>query len=199
MVMNISYSKLIFLLLVLLFSLPLQAITWHQQQLPTGEETQLSKLEFGDIRVTQEIKISGRPTIPPEYVLSIHKGEKLLARLPHVGVQFLTASNGHKLFVGVSNLTYPGTAIIIFDDRGRLLREIKHMSVALDYCEANPDLHKGVWYDPENSKVEFEYAADGETVVDVLINDCRGNRVSLPDIILKAYDDFVERVRNENK
>ena len=196
--MNRSYSQLTLLLFALLFSLPSQAITWHKQQTPTGEETQVSKLEFGDMRITQEIKISGRPAIPPEYVLSIHKGEKLLARLPHVGIQFLTASNGHKLFVGVSNITYPGTAIIIFDDRGRLLREIKHMSVALDYCEANPDLHKGVWYDPKSSEVEFEYAADGESVVDVFINDCRGNRVSLPDIILKAYDGFVQRARKEN-
>ena len=179
--------------------MPSLAVTWHKATNIIETKTSTSSLEFGDIKATLNVTYSTSPLIKPEYVLSLHKGDELLAKLPGVGVQVLTASKDHSMLVGLSNSTSPGTAFIILDNRGNLLREVKHMSVALDYCIKDDSSYKAVWFDPKRPNIQFEYAADDKTIIDVLIRDCRGKQVSLPDVILRAYSNFVQQVEEENK
>ena len=199
LVFNMPLKKLLLISLLLTFATPILAVTWHKPTNIIETKTSTSSLEFGDIKATMDVTYSTSPLIKPEYILSIHKGDELLAKLPGVGVQVLTASKDNSMLVGLSNATVPGTAFIILDNKGTLLREVKHISVALDYCIKNDRLSKGIWFDPKEPNVEFEYAADDTTVIDISINDCRGNRVSLPDIILRAYDDFVQKVEADKQ
>ncbi|MCF6281895.1 MAG: hypothetical protein L3J28_06730 [Candidatus Polarisedimenticolaceae bacterium] len=194
-----SNKKILLTLLLLAIATPSLAITWHKPTNVIETKTSSSSLEFGDIKVIMDVTYSTSPLIKPEYIVSMYKGEELLAKLPGVGVQVLTASANNSVFVGLSNTTMPGTAFIILNNKGELLREVKHISVALDYCIKNDGLNKAVWFDPKRPNIQFKYAPDGVSVIDISILDCKGEQVSLPEVVLKAYDNMVKEVEYQKQ
>jgi len=193
-----SYKKSLITLLLLAFATPsLAEMTWHKKTNVIETKTATSSLEFGETTVTMDVTYSTSPLIKPKYILSMTKGDELLAKIPGVGVQVLKASADNSIIVGLSNSTAPGTAFVILNDKGELLREVKHISVAMDYCVYNKPLKKAIWFNPKAPNIKFEYAADGKRVIDITISDCKGEQVSLPEVVLKAYDNIVKRVAEQ--
>ncbi len=193
-----SYKKTLTALLILAFATPsLAEMTWHKKTDVIETKTSSSSLEFGEVKVTMDVTYSTSPLIKPEYILSMFKGDELLAKIPGVGVQVLKGSVDNSVIVGLSNSTVPGTAFVILNNKGELLREVKHISVAMDYCAYNKELKQAIWFNPKAPKIEFEYAADGVRVIDITISDCKGEQVSLPEVVLKAYDNIVKRVEKQ--
>lgn len=194
-----SYKKSLLALLLLAITTPSLAITWHKQTNVIETKTASSSLEFGEVKVTMDVTYSTSPLIKPQYVLSVTKGDELLAKIPGVGVQVIQGSIDNSIIVGLSNSSVPGTAFIILNNKGELLREVKHISVAMDYCFENKELKKAIWFDPKNPNIEFVYARDGVTVTDISIQNCKGEQVSLPEVVLKAYDNIVKEVAEKKK
>jgi hypothetical protein len=194
-----SYRKPLLTIILLLISTPSMAINWHKPTNVIETKTASSYLEFGDVKVTMDVTYSTSPLIKPEYVLSMLKGEDLLAKIPGVGIQVAQGSIDNSVIVGLSNSSVPGTAFIILNKKGELLREVKHISVAFDYCFENREMKKAIWFDPKKPNIQFEYARDGETVTDVTIQNCKGEQVSLPEVVLKAYDNIVKEVEKKKQ
>src|SRR5688572_33508631 len=82
------------------------------------------EFEFGESKLVLEIDGTKSQAWPP-HTLSIYAGDQLLAKYKNVGFDKVYASNDNKFFVGVSNSGIPGTAFVVFDAQGNLLREEK--------------------------------------------------------------------------
>ena len=61
----------------------------------------------------------------PLFELMIYKGDELQAKYRNIGFDKIFASEDNRYFLGVSNTGIPGTAFVIFDSDGKLLREVK--------------------------------------------------------------------------
>jgi len=122
--------------------------------------------EFGDSKIVLKVDATQDQSWPA-HTLSIYLGDELMARYKNVGFEQIFASPDNKYFLGVSNSGIPGTAFVIFDREGNLIREEKHNYMAMTiYTEISVTLGRK-WYDPKNPGVEF--VTDGRRLGKVLI------------------------------
>lgn len=99
----------------------------------------------------------------PPHTLSIYAGDELLAKYKNVGFEKVYASKDNMFFVGVSNSGIPGTAFVIFDAQGNLLRELKHPFLPHAMYTSRSVTIMRVWYDGEDPEVEFN-VRDGHLI-----------------------------------
>lgn len=81
--------------------------------------------QFGKTKIVLSIDAREDQGFPP-HTLCVYHGDELLAKIPNVGFEKLYASKDNQTFVGLSNYGIPGTALIVFDAKGNLIREVKH-------------------------------------------------------------------------
>jgi len=66
-----------------------------------------------------------------------------MAQYKNVGFEEVFASPDNEYFLGVSNSGIPGTAFVIFNKKGNLIREEKHGFMAMSiYTEMSITLHR---------------------------------------------------------
>jgi hypothetical protein len=117
---------------------------------------------FGDSKFILEVD-GTKDWMWPPHTLLIYRGEELLAKYRNIGFQKVYASKDNRFFVGVSNKGVPGTAFVIFDVEGNLLREQKHLFLPPGlYTEQSLAIIKH-WYDEKNPEVQFD-VTDGRLV-----------------------------------
>lgn len=122
--------------------------------------------EFGESKIVLKVDAT-KDQQWPEHTLSIYLGDELMAQYKNVGFEQIFASPDNKYFLGVSNSGIPGTAFVIFDREGNLIREEKHNYMAMSiYTEISVTLVR-TWYDSKNPGVEF--VSDGDRLTKVLI------------------------------
>ena len=111
--------------------------------------------KFGDTRIVLEIDGRKHQGFPP-HTMSIFDKDRLVAKYPNVGFDKIHASEDKQFFLAVSNGGIPGTAFIIFDREGNLIREMKHrfMPDAI-YISRSVTLIRA-WYDEEKPDVRFD-------------------------------------------
>jgi hypothetical protein len=140
---------------------------------------------YGNIRIVQTV--DGRENVRyPDFILSIHSGDQLLARYKGVRYQQLFAAPDHSLFVGLSNNGLPGTAVVVFDNRGNLLLEVKHGAAAFDYCDKSMTLVRR-WYDDEKPDVQFIPDKEYGGYKAITVRDCKGKTEDLQQLVLRAW------------
>jgi hypothetical protein len=81
--------------------------------------------DFGRTKVVLEVDGTKDRGFPP-HILSVYADGALAAKYRKVGFEHLYVSKDKRYFVGLSNEGIPGTAFVIFDAEGNLLREVKH-------------------------------------------------------------------------
>ncbi|MYM21075.1 hypothetical protein GTP46_00225 [Duganella sp. FT135W] len=140
---------------------------------------------FGAIKIVQSFN-SIRDPKSPEFKVRVFKGDKLLLQLSDAFCGNFFAAPNQLLFVGLSNTGWPGTAVIVFDDSGRILLLADHNAAQFDYCEETPTLLKQ-WYDDKNPEVQFHLPNAGKEIKpSISVRDCRGGTVDLLDAVLNA-------------
>ena len=114
----------------------------------------------------------------PDFVLSIYFENNLMAQYRNVGFEEIVASDDNKIFVGLSNSGIPGTAYVVFDYKGRLLRETKHQYSNFEYCKKSITIVRD-WYNKENPDVKFKFYGDKKYLNDIVVSGCNGTTLSL--------------------
>src|ERR671913_2621947 len=109
--------------------------------------------EFGKSKVV--VTVDGRQRDRyPAHTLTIYYDGSVVAKYPNVGFEQIHASQDHRYFVGLSNTGLPGTAFVVFDAQGNLLREEKHRFMPpLMYTVRSAGLIAEVWFDDKKPDV----------------------------------------------
>jgi hypothetical protein len=128
----------------------------------------------------------------PDFVLSIYAKDKLLAKYRGVAFQQIFASPDGSRFVGLSNQGLPGTAVVVFDNKGNLLLEVKHRFAAFDYCDESVTLIRK-WYDEDKPDVQFIPDEKLGGYKGITVRDCKGNTSDLLMLVLQAYNRSFQR------
>lgn len=144
-----------------------------------------SKYKFGDVVITRIVD-ARQDQYSPDHIIKIERKSNLAALYRNVSFQEIFASKDNKTFVGLSNGGIPGTAIVIFNNKGELKIEIKHDFGNFDYCKKSVTLIRE-WYEGKNSKFEFLYDKNNN-ITDMRLLTCKGKTVSLYDVIERAYN-----------
>lgn len=124
-----------------------------------------TEFKFGNIKIIQIIDAK-EPTSNPDFILDFYKGNKLQAKYRNIYVEAIFKSPDNYYFVGLSNSGIPGTAYVVFDKKGNLLREVKHD--CLDFVEyTNYSLIiTRKWIDCDNPQIKF-IKGDFDTIIQV--------------------------------
>lgn len=140
---------------------------------------------FGAIKIIQSYN-SIRDPMSPEFKVRVFKNGQLLLQLNDAYYENFFAAPNQLLFVGLSNSGWPGTAVIVFDDRGRILLLADHGASQFTYCEETSTLLKR-WYDDDKPEVQFRTPDVHKGIgPSISIRDCHGNMVNLLDTVLSA-------------
>lgn len=133
---------------------------------------------FGEVRI-ELIRDPSESRGWPLYELYIFNKGELQAKYRNIAFENIYASEDNRFFAGLSNHGVPGTAFVVFDYKGRLLREVKHHYSSLEYILQSATIRR-YWYNPEETKVDFimRYGA-GTMLTEMIVK-----RKDLPDIDL---------------
>lgn len=134
--------------------------------------------EFGRSRIVLERDATQNQRYPA-FSLTVYLDDEMVARYPNVGVEQIFASPDNRYFVGLSNHGLPGTAFVVFDRYGNLIREQKHQFNDFRiYTESSVTLTRK-WYDDTNPEVDF--GLTGEFLRGVRVNGSADRRYNLLD------------------
>jgi hypothetical protein len=139
------------------------------------------EFEFGDTKLVLEIDGTKNQGYPP-HTLSIYSGDELVAKCQNIGFEKIYASDDNKFFVGVSNSGIPGTAFVIFDADGKLLREEKHRFLPRELYTARSITLVRAWFDEENPDVKFEVSEGRLSAVFIRGSNKQKYNLMEPDI-----------------
>lgn len=144
--------------------------------------------EFGRVKIVMQIDARENQSFPP-HKLTIYRDGKAVAIYPNVGFQQIHASPDHRFFVGLSNNGISGTAFVIFDDRGNLIREMKHdFSGALITYSNTSVTRNRTWFDTKNPHVRFE--AEENSLQKLLVKGSAGQTY---DLLERDMNDVIRR------
>jgi len=146
---------------------------------------------YGDIKIIRTTD-ARKDRQYPDFLLSIYFKDELLAKYKGVAFQKLFASPDNSRFVGLSNHGLPGTAVVVFDDKGNLLLEAKHGLAAFDYCDESVTLVRR-WYDEDKPDVQFVPDEKYGGYKNITVRDCKGKTEDLLKLILRAYNNSFQR------
>jgi hypothetical protein len=123
----------------------------------------------------------------PDFIFQVFKNDQLQSQVHNVSFEQVFSNPGANLFVGLSNDGRPGTAVVVFNDRGAIGLLASHGIAEFDYCEKSISVQR-VWYDAENPQVTFLAETKIPGAAGITLRDCRGRTVDLADVVLKAYN-----------
>jgi hypothetical protein len=142
---------------------------------------QSTSYEFGNSRFVLEIDGRKDQAFPP-HTLSIYLRGKLVAKYQNVAFDKIYASKDNRFFVGLSNGGIPGTAFVLFDSQGKLIREVKHRFLPKGIHTDGSVTLSRIWFNEKEPAVEFK--AEGDYLEGVFVRGSSGQRYNLlePDL-----------------
>lgn len=139
-------------------------------------------LHFGEYRILSAYDPPARDKpFDPIFRVEVIKGSKILGSHPDIYAADYFGSPDHQYFVGLSNSGgRPDTAIVIMNNKGKLLYNLKHSSAEnpLSYCQKSISVLK-LWYDYRNPKAEFIKDSDTGNYTTFRIRSCDGRWVEI--------------------
>jgi len=147
--------------------------------------------EFGDTMIVKTVDATSDQKYP-DFILDVYRKGELLAKYRGVSFQDIFAILDDTVFVGLSNDGLPGTAVVIFDNKGNLKVELKHHLGSFEYCDKSITRERH-WYSKEDPDLRVEYGQENDVKGEITFNDCNGKRVSLIDVVGAAYNKSLQR------
>ncbi|MHC4166307.1 MAG: hypothetical protein ACYSWQ_05065 [Planctomycetota bacterium] len=161
------------LVIVLLVSGITYADTWA-----THVTMQTQEYKFGQTRIV--VEYGGQQPgygLFEYHAIKIYLNEELMALYRNVGFKEIYASEDNQFFVGVSNSGIPGTAFIVFDNKGNLIREVKHGYLGNDLYTMMSVTIIREWYNKDKPEIKFDI--QNNRLHDIEINGSNGLRYKL--------------------
>jgi hypothetical protein len=141
--------------------------------------------EFGDTRIVQTT--DGRLNRQyPQFTFQVFSKGILQAQVRNVSFEHFAASADGTLLVGLSNRGIPGSAAIVFNNRGAISLLATHGLAEFDYCSKSISIFRQ-WYDPEGPQINIDTGPGSVGTSGITLRDCKGKTVDLADAVLKAY------------
>lgn len=170
---------LVIALLACLAPLVTRADSWNY---PPTVKTQ--SFRHGHVRVvlTQDGRTNQKH---PYFLLEVFHDEERLAQIPGVSFEKLFASKDNQLFVGLSNRGIPGTAVVVFTDRGEITLLAQHGLAEFDYCSKSVTLVR-VWFDEQNPNVRFQLD-EHDPEPGIFLRSCKGQDIELVKTVQEAF------------
>jgi hypothetical protein len=122
----------------------------------------------------------------PDFTMQVFKNDELQSQVRNVSFEHVSAAPDGKLFVGLSNRGIPGSAVMVFNDRGAISLFAVHGIAEFDYCETSMTVARK-WFDAANPQVSFQAGIETRGTSGITLRDCRGKVVDLADVVLTAY------------
>jgi hypothetical protein len=142
---------------------------------------------FGSIKITQSFD-SRKDPMGPEFKLRMWDKGRLLLSLNDVAFDKIYPSPDREVFVGLSNSGWPGSAVIVFDRRGRIWLVANHGMSEFEYCAETSTMLKE-WYDGRDPAIRFaERSLAADDLLAISLKNCKGERVQLWDVIATATE-----------
>lgn len=142
---------------------------------------------FGSIKITQSFD-SRKDPMDPDFKLQLWDKGRLLLSLNDVAFDNIYPSPDHELFVGLSNSGWPGSAVIVFNRRGRVWFVAHHGTSEFDYCAASPTMLKE-WYDDKDPALQFSGATfSADDLLHISLRNCKGETVDLWETVARATE-----------
>lgn len=165
---------------LLTIALPIVAFadTWHFEAKVTTEE-----FVFGETKIIKTVDSTQNQKYP-DFMIDIYQNDDLQAKYRGISFQNIFAFKENTVFIGLSNEGIPGTAVVIFTDKGALNMEIKHRNGTFEYCTKSVTLER-IWYEEVNPDLELVNA--GEDNEEIIFTDCKGERVGLFSVLDIAF------------
>ncbi|SHH12260.1 hypothetical protein [Massilia sp. CF038] len=122
----------------------------------------------------------------PEFTMQVFKDGELQAQVRNLSFETVAASPDGHLFVGLSNRGIPGSAVVVFTDRGAVTMLASHRIAQFDYCDKSVSIVRK-WYNEDDPQIRFGDENTKAGTSGITLRDCRGQTVDLSDAVLKAY------------
>jgi len=135
------------------------------------------EFDFGETKIVRIVDSREDQQYPNFRVDVFTKGE-LVGRFGGVYFQDIAATKENSVFVGISNIGLPNTAIILFDNRGRIHAIVDH-SEKFEYCTRTSTIVRN-WYYGEKPSLQFVGA---DQVSDIQVIGCKGKVISLSEYL----------------
>ncbi|MTW12751.1 hypothetical protein GM658_19265 [Pseudoduganella eburnea] len=154
---------------------------------------------FGDVQIKQSFN-SMKDPMDPEFKVRVYDKGRLVLQLNDAAFDAFFSSPDGGAFVGLSNSGWPGTAVIIFERRGRILLLAEHGLARFDYCGETATFVKD-WYDSKDPQVRFPpFKLGGEgrdRTPGITLKSCHGETIDLLDTVTKATANGEMTLRDE--
>ena len=147
--------------------------------------------EFGPVKVVLTTDATNDRKYP-EFTVRVFRNGAMQAQYRGIAFEHLFAAPDQKAIVGISNDGLPGTAIVVFGPSGDLRLLVSHGLAEFDYCDKSVTRRR-VWFDEEKPDVKFNFDNKEGGASGISLRDCRGNRVDIWDVALKAYNNALQR------
>lgn len=156
--------------------------------MPSMERTFKKKdYVFGSVKITQSFD-SRKDPMSPEFKLKMWEKGRLLLSLNDMIFDDIYPSPDREMFVGLSNSGWPGSAVIVFDRRGRVWFTANHGMSEFDYCAETSTMLKE-WYDGKDPGVQFqERMLAADDILGISLRTCKGERVNLWGVVARATE-----------
>lgn len=134
-----------------------------------------SEYIFDNIKIIQTVEVKSQ-TPYPNFILDFYVDNKLQAKYRNINVQSIFRSPDKNYFVGLSNSGVPGTAYVVFDKRGNLLREVKHDYLDfVEYCNYSITINRK-WINVKKPELKIFKGSMG---VVIQVTGCNGKKYNL--------------------
>lgn len=139
------------------------------------------EFQCGEIRVVRVVDATEDQQWP-RFRIEIYAANGVAGTLEGLSFEDLAMSPDCNLFLGISNVGVPRTAVVLFTARGELIKAIDHpQEMELPYCELSVTIDR-VWYDEDEPAVEFEYSEAGD-LQEITFKSCSGELLGLGHLL----------------
>lgn len=163
------------IILVVLFAGQAAADRWRYPS-----EILKQEYSFGDVRI-ELVRDATENYVTPYFELNIYKGGELQATHKNISFEHIYASDDHQFFAGLSNSGIPGTAFVVFDSSGELLKSVHHRNSSVDYIGFSATLIRS-WFRPDETSVRFVNPSPTE-LTKVIVE-----RKGMPEVELLSHE-----------
>ena len=189
---DFQYARYCLLICLALWAHP----AWSDQWEPLPRKLTETTIAFGDTRFVMSVDARTSQDFPTVW-MDIYRKRELLARYPGVLFEKIYPSPDNSYFLGLSNSGLPGVAVGLFDAQGALQLFAQHGIASFDYCKRTTSL-VARWYDEDDPQVTFTMnRAYNKALETVTLRDCHGKTIDLFQAIAGAYNQTLQRSRED--